>query len=66
MADAQQEVTDDELISFDLGTLFASNDTELNELNETDVPDSQLCELLDAVNDNFPQIVENVGAVKPV
>ena len=66
MADTMQQLSDELPISFDLGTLFGSDDTELNELNQNDVPDSELCELLDAVNENYPAIVQNVGAIKPV
>ena len=65
MADAQRQIANESAITFDLGSLFKVNQAELNELNRHEVPDADLCALLDNVSQNVHATHEKVDGFKP-
>ena len=59
MAGCTEETADDDVISFELGDIFKSNNIKFDEINENDVPDALLAELLDHVQQGKDTIQEN-------
>ena len=64
MADVSQPNTDEPVISFDLGDIFNQNQAELDQLNVNDIPDSDLCQLMHLVNEDFLTLLQNTSAAK--
>ena len=62
MAEGTQLPEDNTAITFDLNSFFDENQDNIEIVSENDVPDSILGELMDSVNQTFPELAQNQGA----